>query len=340
MTASRLQPPSKHGHRIWGLIKILLALILAGFIVSKTDLRQLTSLSGQIVWFWLALRFTFFCLMIVSKSFQYWILLDREIPYSRMLGIVVLQNALSNFVANSAGIASYLTMLNADAGVKLRRAGGAFIVTKAGDLFAMWLFLLISSFFVWGEIEDIHGLIVLLAAGVLFGLIMFLTTVLLRQRFVSALRRAASWFRIDHLGPVNRALDTLQALASQETGMVFTLFLRGSGLSLLYMCITLSLYYSSMRVFSIPIDFWPIIFVAAILQLLSIVPIQVLGGLGVTEVTSMYLYGLFGVTQDVIAAPLLGLRMIYYLMNLATLLYLPVETFLLRQKTDAEHGKG
>ena len=334
------RPPSKSRDRIWGYVKIALTLILVGFILSKTDPQQLALLSGQIVWFWLGLRFTFFCLMIVSKAFQYWILLDREIPYSRMLGIVVLQNALSNFVANSAGIASYLTMLNVEAGVKLRRAGGAFIVTKAGDLFAMWLVLLLSSFFVWHEIEAVHGLIVLLAGAVFLGLIVFLVTVLLRQRFVSTLRRAASGFGIDHLGLVNRALDTLQALARQEMGTVFTLFFRGSGLSLLYMCITLSLYYSSMRVFSIPIGFWPVIFVAAILQLLSIVPVQVLGGLGVTEVTSMYLYELFGIPQGEIAAPLLGLRMIYYLMNLATLLYLPVEVFFFRKRADGNKKDG
>ena len=69
-----------------------------------------------------------------------------------LLSIVVIQNAITNFIATGAGIASYLTMFTVDEGVRLRRAAATFMIAKIGDLIVVWSLLLISSIFVWGQI--------------------------------------------------------------------------------------------------------------------------------------------------------------------------------------------
>ncbi len=318
--------------QVWNLIKILFAVVLVGFILSKTDLQQMKLLSGRILWSWLILRFVFFCLMIVFKSIQYWALLGKKIPYVRMLNIVIMQNTLSNFVTNSAGIASYLTMLHAEEGVKLSRAGITFIVTKVTDLLMMWICLLVAAVLVWAQIAQLHWLVTVLVCGIFLALAAFLIAIILRQRFVSTLRALASRLHLDRIRLVGRSLESLQSLADQDPRNIFLLLWRSAGPSLIYMSLTVALVYSGMRLFSIPIGFGPILFVTALIQLLSIVPIQVFGGLGVTEVTSMYLYTSFGISQQEIVPALIGLRLLAYLMSAAVLLYLPVGTLLSRSQ--------
>ena len=53
-----------------------------------------------------------------------------------------------------------------------------------------------------------------------------------------------------------------------------------------------------------------------------------LGGLGITEVTAVYFYYFFGISQGEMSAVMLGLRAIFYLMNAVLLLYLPISAFL------------
>ncbi len=336
-TQSNPKNRSKISAQTWNVLKILFAVALIGFILSKTDLQQMKLLSGRILWSWLVLRFLFYCLMIVSKSFQYWLLLGKRIPYARMLTIVIMQNTLSNFVTNSAGIASYLTMLHAEEGIKLTRAGITFIVTKATDLLAMWICLLWAVLLVWAQIGPLHWLVSLLLGGILLALNTFLIVIILRQRFVSILRTLISRLHFERIHLVERGLEVLQSLADQDPRTIFLLLVRSLGPSLIYMSLTVLLAYSGMRVFGIPIGFGAILLVTALIQLLSIVPIQVFGGLGVTEVTSMYLYTSFGIAQQEIVPALIGLRLLAYLMNAAVLLYLPIGTLISKGRGSEVH---
>ena len=74
-----------------------------------------------------------------------------------------------------------------------------------------------------------------------------------------------------------------------------------------------------------------LIFVNSWIQLISWIPIQVFGGLGVAETSQVYLYGLFGIPATQMATVSVGLRVILYLFNLISLLYLPSQTLFRRR---------
>ena len=101
----------------------------------------------------------------------------------------------------------------------------------------------------------------------------------------------------------------------------------GAAFSLVYMAVTMAWIYASLRTFSFEIGILPVIFVNIFMQLISYLPIQVFGGLGVNETTSLYLYGIFGFPQTELAAVLIATRLLFYLTNLAVLLYLPAHTY-------------
>src|SRR6185369_17127535 len=107
LQSSALAKPSLHWRE---LLKIFLAFLLIGIIFSKTSLSQIIEVFKQISWTWFFISFALFFLTMALKGLQYWALFECKIPYLEVVKIVVLQNAFSNLVTNTAGVATYFTL--------------------------------------------------------------------------------------------------------------------------------------------------------------------------------------------------------------------------------------
>ena len=319
-------------------VRIALALILMGIVLARTSFTEIVALRDRLSWMWLVASFILFITTTLVKTVQYWVLLGRQTSYRNTLRIVIIQNALTNFVANTAGIASYLAMFQMEENVKVRKSGAVFILTKAGDLLCMGLFLLVSASFVWPRVLALHQLVILLLAALAAGLAVFWAAVFLRQSFVGFLRRLAEMIRLDRLSMVQKALFALDSLASQDTKTVTQTLVTGAMLSFLYMLATMAYGYTRVQTFQIPLDFWGILFIASLMQFISMIPFQVFGGLGVTEISMVYLYGLFGFADE-IPAILVALRVLFYIFNLVLLAYVPLDASLSREKPVPANGK-
>ena len=311
---------------LWNIAKIILALILVWFVLSKTDLTQLYALRERISLPWLALTLLLYFSLTLLKALQYYFLIGRRVDYPQVLNIVVVQNAISNFIATSAGIASYLALFRVEQGVKVGRAALAFLLAKVGDLISIWLFMLVSSLLVWPLVASFHSLILLSLSFIGVAILGFFAAVFLRQKFVSVLAWFVEKLKLSRLGFVNKLMDLLASLAEQEHGFVFRMVGTGIAFSLIYMTVTMLWLYASLQTFFFEIQFLQVVFVNIFMQLISYLPIQVFGGLGVNETTSLYLYSVFNFPQTELAATLIGTRLLFYLTNLVVLLYLPVHT--------------
>jgi uncharacterized membrane protein YbhN (UPF0104 family) len=313
--------------KLWTFVKAILALALIGFTLSQTDLNELLTLREHISWNWLWLYALLYFALTLLKTYQYKKLLNLPIPYARMVGIVVMQNGLSNLVANSAGIASYLVMLRGEEGVKTSRAALAFVITKIGDLFAIWTALLISSLLLWEQISVLHNTVIVLLITIGTPLFGFLLIIFLRERLTTFLRRILEKTKLIRVSIIAQGMDGLEALVHEKRDAIFKTTITAFSLSAIYFLVTLAWYVAQLRLFSVAIGFLSIIFVSAILQLISIIPITILGGLGVIETSSLYLYTLVGVEPISFAAVLIGLRALFYIINLVILLYMPIYSF-------------
>jgi len=313
--------------KIWNLIKFLLAIVLVIFVVKKTDFSYITQLSGRFSWSWFAIRVVLFFILTALKALQYYALISK-VRYRDVLNIVVWQNAISNLVSNSAGIASYMTMFKTEQKVNLTRSGATFLIVKFGDLLAICLYLILSASIVWKEIQSLRWLTILLISGMLFGLGIFFITMLWRERFVYLIERILTWLKLDRFSLTARGLKLLHSLADEEQDSILRMLKTGVLTSLLYMTITMFFGYSEIGLFNLPVTMWGSIYITSLNQLVSFIPIQVLGGLGIAEVTLVYLYGIFGVPQAEMSGVALALRALFYLMNIAAFLYLPIGAFL------------
>jgi len=309
-------------------LKILLAVILGAFVVSKADVRELYTLRERILYGWLAAAVILFVSLTLLKAFQYYLLMGRRVNYPQVLQIVIIQNAFSNFVATSAGIASYLTLFHVDHDVKMSRSAAAFVLAKVGDLVSIGLFLVIASVSVWGRIGSIHLVVEILIAGIGAAIAGFLLLVILRQKFVGWLRHILAWFKLERIGLVSRGLDSLQGMIQQKQSLVFRSISIAVLFSMIYMGVNMVWFYTSLRTFSLEPAVIPTVFANTLLQLVSYMPIQVFGGLGLTETSVLYFYSFFQMDQVKLATVLIGTRLLFYLENILVLLYLPLHSLL------------
>jgi uncharacterized membrane protein YbhN (UPF0104 family) len=323
---------------VWTVLKIVLAFLLIGFVLSRMKMEDLYGLHERISLPWLGLMFLLFAFLPVLKAAQYYILLDRRVEFPAVLNVVVVQNAVSNFIATSAGIALYISMFRMEKSVKVGRSVIVFLLTKVGDLITVSLFLLVSGLLSWQRVQPIHSLVVLVLASIALVIGMFFITVFFRESFVRLLRMVVDALHVGRIGFVARGLDLLASLAAQDHRLIFGMVGLGVIYSALYQSLSLLWAYATLRVFEFEVGFVAVVFVNAFLQLISYLPIQAFGGLGIAEGASMYLYAFFGATQAEVVPVLIGCRILFYLLNLLLLLYLPAYSLFFKRRAKSTHA--
>ncbi len=262
--------------------------------------------------------------MVMVKAWQYRTVLGRRVPFGKMLRIMIWQIVTSNLIANSMGIAAYMAFLQAEAGVNWAYSGAAFSLVKFSDLLVLSILLGVSLILLWAQIPSgfqIVGLLLLSGAIILLLLVMLLVRGhVLWIAWLTRLPRRRTFAR----PLIEKITDFGQWLSRQPFDLIWRKIQKISLWSGLYFLLTMGFAYSNLRMFRVHIDFVEVVFVNTFLQFLSFLPIQILGGLGVTEVTSAYLYHSFGFNLGEISAVLLGLRVVFSLMNVALLAGIPL----------------
>ena len=322
---------------VWNFLKILFAIALVWYFLSWVDLGELYDLWGRVQITYLLATIVLYSTLTFLKAYIYQqILVEQKTKYPRVLNIVVLQNSISNFLASSAGLASYLALLHLEENVKLRQSGLTFLIVKIGDLFAVWLFSIVCSFLLWDRVGELQSAILFFLFLVGLGFVAFFLALFWRRVFISLTNRMMLSLRLLKFSFFKQVVNILDAFAEMPQGAVFHIVYKAFGLSFIYNLITMAWMVVSMNAFQLPIDALSILFVSCILQLFSMIPVSVFGGLGITEVTSLYLYTLLGVPSTELSVILVGWRILYYITNLLLVLYLPIYALFIEPKISSE----
>jgi uncharacterized protein (TIRG00374 family) len=221
--------------------------------------------------------------------------------------------------------------------VKISRSVTTFILTKVGDLIAIWLVLIISGSLVWSEIGVLQTPVVILIVGIGCVILFFFLTVLFRQRFVSLVGKILNWSRISKVKLIEDGMNYLQGLANMEQNRVLTTFGVLLFYSFLYLAVSICFIYANLAIFHVQPQVPAVMFVSVLIQLVSYFPVGVFGGLGVTETSALYFWSFFEVPQGLLAPALIGIRIVFYLFNLIPLIYLPLYSAFLKPKEQAQN---
>jgi uncharacterized protein (TIRG00374 family) len=322
---------------IWNYLKVVLALGLIVYVLSRSEPAKLISALKSASVFWLLMSGVLYLLLTFLKALQYYVLMRGKLTYPQVLNVIIWQNAVSNFFLAGAGIAAYVTLTRLEHEVKISQSVTSFILTKMGDLIAIWLVLMISSNLVWSDIGGLQTPVIILIAGIGFVILFFFLTILFRQKFISLLSRALKWSKLSKIRLIEDGMSYLQGLANMEQNKVLTTFGVLLLCSFIYLAATISFIYANLAIFHVRPEVFAVMFVSVLIQLVSYFPISVLGGLGITETSALYFWSFFEIPQDILAPALIGIRVIFYLFNLIPLIYLPVYSAFFRPKEQAQN---
>ena len=103
----------------------------------------------------------------------------------------------------------------------------------------------------------------------------------------------------------------LNFVADEGQRRIFAMLRSSIMLSAVYMSMTMIASWMYLEAVDIQLGIWPIVYVAAILQLITYIPVQVFGGVGVMEISAIYFYGVFGLDPVDLAAALIGMRVLF-----------------------------
>jgi uncharacterized membrane protein YbhN (UPF0104 family) len=317
---------------IWNFLKIVLALGLVIFVLSRSEPSKLISALKSASVFWLLTSTVFYLLLTILKALQYYVFMRGKLTYLQVLNVIIWQNAISNFFLAGAGIAAYITLTRLEHEVKISRSVTTFILTKMGDLIAIWLVLTISSGLVWSQIGVLQTPVILLIVGIGIVILFFFLTIFFRQRFLSLLGDILQWARLSKVGLIENGMNYLQSLANMDQNKVLNMFGQLFFYSVLYLIVSIIFIYANLAIFHIQPQVAAVMFVSVLIQLVSYFPIGVFGGLGITETSALYFWSFFDIPQAVLAPALIGVRVVFYLFNLIPLIYLPVYSTFLKPK--------
>jgi uncharacterized protein (TIRG00374 family) len=333
--------PSRKGGTtsLWNLIKIVLAVGLVLYVLSKVEFSSLVSTLQNASLFWLVVSGVLYLLLTLLKALQYSVLMRGKLTYPQVLNITIWQNAISNFFLSGAGIAAYITMTRLEHEVKVSRSVTIFLLTKVGDLIALWVALLLSSMLVWSEMRLLQTPTILLIVGIGSVILVFFLTISFRQRFVSVLNSILDRLNISRIKLVENGMGYLKSLAAMEQNKVLSTFGLLTLYSFVYLAVTIACTYTNFLIFGLQLDIFAVIFVSALIQLVSYFPVSVFGGLGITETSALYFWSFFGIPEQTMAPVLIGIRVVFYLLNLIPLIYLPAYSAWIKPREQAQHGQ-
>ena len=322
---------------IWNFIKIVLALGLVAYVLSRAEPSKLVAALRGASTVWLFTSAVLYLLLTVLKALQYYVFMREKLTYLQVLNVIIWQNAVSNFFLAGAGIATYITLTRLEHEVKVSRSVTTFLLTKMGDLIAIWLVLILSSSLVWSKIGVLHTAVILLILGIGFVILFFFLTILFRQRFISLFGDILNWAKGSGGRWIEQGVNDLQGLADMNQNKMLTTFGLLAFYSLIYLAVSILFIYANLAIFHVQPDIPSVMFVSVLMQLVSYFPVGVFGGLGITETSALYFWSFFEIPQEILAPALIGIRVIFYLFNLIPLIYLPVYSAFRKPKEQAQN---
>ncbi len=304
-------------HIVWPLVKVAIAFGLIGVVLSEVNLESLGLLWRRISIPWFVLSIVAFCTSIWLMARRYWLLIGTQVSFCELFHFVLYQNLVGNLLTTVAGAAWYVGVLRNQSNVGITTSLSSLVIARFGDLVTLLIGLIAAALIVWLEISAVHVAVVvvmIIALGLTacgFAMLGF------RHHLLRSATRILGSYRLLQNSFVSSCVEALDECFHQMIPAYSALAGWVSAYSIFILGSMLLFAYSSLRIFGVHLEIWVVLFVVTFTQLLSFLPIQVFGGLGLYDFTYLYLYGLFGVQRSEFAAVIVGLRVCYYLANLA-----------------------
>ena len=309
---------------LWNGAKVVLGLGLVWIVLMQTTWTQFWLTVQTVSPVWLVLAAAAFYAQIVFLARRYWIPVRQQIRFQDMLTVTVVQTAVGNLVATGVGAIAYVALLKGQHQIRLTTGIGSLLLARFGDAIVLSIVLAVTAVWSWQDLGVWQWVVAVVLLLMLAGLSLVGLVIVLRAAFVNWLGVLVRKLGIARFSFVQRAWAGLDELAMADREAVKQLLWSTLYYSVWVNGLSILLMWCFVRAFDLPLNAVAVCFAIAVTQLMFLVPIHIMGGLGVFDVTMLSLLVQFGVNAATGAAFLVAWRLLFYGLNVLMLAYVPV----------------
>jgi uncharacterized protein (TIRG00374 family) len=287
----------------------LISLVLTVLLLSQTNLSDLALVTSYVNYNYLVVAFCLYVLSYILRTCRFYFLLGKRVKFYRMFNIVSMHNLANMIIPARVGEVSFL-YLNKRYGITSGESLGSLITARVFDLAITSVFVVISIFFVYRNVQLLNGILLLL--GLVFGLIAAAFVLLFRYK-----KRFLGWFdKITKILKMNekkhvkifksRLIEAYQLITNLDKGKIKTAVLTSVALWLILYLVN----FAFLLAFNVTIGFMETIFMISVLVLLPLIPFYGLGGFGTFEITLSFFLILFGISKEIAIISSFGIHII------------------------------
>ena len=306
-------------HMIWQVVKFATAFGLIAIVISEVNLESVSVLWKRVSMSWFLLSIVAFYGSIWFMARRYWSLIGTQISFKELFHFVIYQTIMGNMITTAVGAAWYVGALRNEGKIRITRSLFSLVAARFGDLVTLLVTLVIATLVVWRHVPTLQVLIIVVISVLTGVALIGVLTLIFRRRVVAFIGQVIDKRNLRGKSFLNRTLHQLTSFLNQEAAQYRQSIGPFSIYSVLILLSMLIFAYSSLQIFGVRIEIWPVVFVVALTQIMSFLPVQVFGGLGIYDITYLHLYGIFGMDRSEFAAVIIGLRLCYYVANLSLL---------------------
>lgn len=288
--------------------RIAIPIILLSLLLSQIDARQICKILLSVEWKWVTGGFVLFACLDLWRTVRY--RHSLKVRVSLLLPITIVHGSLNTFLPFRLGELSFPYLLG-KCGVSIEQSAANLIWVRLLDLGTLCCAVLAISAFGFGEIRTYLLSKVAATLGVILVGVATIWYLVHRFRIESRLPRLIGLSQLPYTlqqwcSVVGTWWNTLREMISPSMLIIGTII---SVLIWMENCLV-SLFL--LRAVGVSLSFVQVAFAVSILQLVSLLPINFLGGLGVLDVSWVGLLIFYGISFREASKAVVATRILFY----------------------------
>ena len=299
------------------LTAIILTITLVAILLSQINAGDVIDMLGKINPAYLVIGFILYAISYLLRALRFHILLNKEVGMRDLFSIVSVHNMALNIFPARSGELSYIFLLKKRHNKTVGEGAATLLTSRVLDIISISLLFLISSIFSH-DLPEIMAKVLPIVGFLLFLVILALLMFIYYSRgFIERLRDISVYLGLNEMYALNYIFRKMDEMAQSFSRIQRSQFIRSALVSAAIWIILYSVNYTLIIAMGIDLQFETVFLASTFFFMISILPIQGIGGFGTLEGSWAISFMAMGVTKE--AAISSG-----FVMHIISIIYLAI----------------
>jgi uncharacterized protein (TIRG00374 family) len=299
------------------LIAVIITITLVALLLSQINARDVMDMLVKIKPAYLVIGFVLYAMSYIFRALRFHILLNKEVGIKELFSIVSVHNMALNIFPARSGELSYIYLLKKRHNKNVGEGAATLLMARMLDIISLSILFLISMMFshdlpeIMIKVLPIVGFFLFL---VILALLMF---IYFSHGFIERLRGISVYIRLNEMDALKYFFRKMDEMAECFSHIQRGQFIKSAMVSAAIWIILYSVNYTLIIAMGIDLPFETVFLASTFFFMISILPIQGIGGFGTLEGSWAISFMALGVSKE--AAISSG-----FVMHIISIIYLAI----------------